>query len=123
MSDALPVEVILLRLPRLLNDIVRQLLDGEEDIHVLAEIAAVRELLPAARAARGRVVVLTAGEAPGRDLLELLPNLPHARALAVSDDGRRAVLCELEPRCSSLRETTPEGIVLAIRRDGRALSL
>jgi DNA-binding NarL/FixJ family response regulator len=123
MSEALPVDVILLRLPPLLSDIVRQLVDGEEDMQVLAEIAAARELLQAARAARGRVVVLTAGDAPSRDLLELLPDLPRARALAVSDDGRRAVLCELEPRCSALPETSPEEIVRAIRRDGWASSV
>jgi DNA-binding NarL/FixJ family response regulator len=100
----------------MLTDIVKDIIASHEDIDVISEIARQDELLHTAIRTRADVIVLGEAAASDRDdYRELLYRRPQLKILAITADGRRGFLHELQPRVMSLGEVSPASLIEAIR--------
>jgi DNA-binding NarL/FixJ family response regulator len=109
---------LLVGMPGMLMDIVKDIIADEADIELAGEAASRTRLAQAATRARADVVVLGKNESSGDDdYRDLLYRLPRLKVLAIAADGRRAFLHELQPRVVALGEVSPASLVDAIRND------
>jgi len=100
----------------MLVDIVKDIIAPHQDIDVVGELAGRDELLQAAMQTRANVIVLgNAAQADNDDYRELLYRLPHLKILAITADGRRGFLHELQPRVMPLGEVSSDSLIEAIR--------
>jgi DNA-binding NarL/FixJ family response regulator len=113
--------VVLLELPRLLQEIVERAVGGQPDMEIVADLPTARTLPAALAEARADVVISGAGH-DSAELSDLLEERSRLKVLAVSNDGRDAVLYELRPVRTPLGELSPRTIVEAIRSARRATS-
>lgn len=113
--------VVVLELPRLVQEIVEHAVGGQPDMEIVADLPTA-PTLPAALAEARADVVISGAEHGCAALSELLGELPRLKLLAVSDDARNAVLYELRPTRTPLGEVSPQTIVDAIRSARRAAS-
>ncbi len=105
----------MIELPRVMRDIIRDLLTGQPDIELVGETSADVDLSELVHATRADVVVMGLDRAEtgtGERLAELYPGL---RFLGVVGDGRDAVMYELRPHCHSLGEVSPNTLLTAMR--------
>lgn len=112
----LPIRVLLADMPRMMRDIIRDITSSHKDIDVIAELAHRDELTKTAIRTRADVVVV--GKAAGdghEDYRDLLRKRPRLKILAISADGRRGFLHELQPRVVPLGEVSPDSLIEAIR--------
>jgi chemotaxis response regulator CheB len=92
------IRILLLDLHGLLHDVIKDALDRAPELTVVAEPSNLAELPDVVRRTGAEVVVCALDEATaeqvGTRVLE-----PHTRVkvVAIQDDGRRAVLWELQP--------------------------
>jgi DNA-binding NarL/FixJ family response regulator len=108
--------VLLVGMPRMLMDIVKDIISDEEDIALVGEVAGCTRLVQAATQTRADVVVLgRTGPGGNDDYRDLLYRRPRLKVLAIAADGRRAFLHELQPRVVALGEISPASLVEAIR--------
>jgi DNA-binding NarL/FixJ family response regulator len=113
--------ILLVEMPRLLCDILRDLIDAESDMVVAGE-APTREGLPAlAQRTRSDIVVLGADQSqPPPEGVALLEALPHVRLIGVSADGRSLFLYERGRRQTPLGQMSPRELWSVIRATARA---
>jgi len=117
------VRVLVGSLPRVLCDVIKQLLDGQSDIALVAQTTGDGDLLAAAREARPDVIILGLTDPELPPIGEaLLWQAPAVRILAVIADDGRGFLYELRPQRAALGELSAEGLVEAIRAVGGALT-
>lgn len=112
------VGVALGGMPRLLQDIVSDILQLQPELSVtIIEDCGEERLIEAVRSNRIDVLITaapTAGSAePPIDLLYARSSL---RVLDLESDGRTGVLYSLEPSVQRLTEVSPSGLLAAIRR-------
>jgi hypothetical protein len=119
MAQVRPTGVLLAAMPRMLCDIITDVLRGQPDLVVLGELPDCSNLVAAAVAARAEIIVigLTDGDLPA-ECGELLDAQPHMRALGVEANGREAFLYESRTHRIPLGEESPQGFVQAMRRAG-----
>jgi hypothetical protein len=98
----------------MLSEIVRAVLDRQEDIRVVAQLDPPVRLRVAVDQAKADVVIASNEqvEAQGGELLRAHPCV---RALAVGDDGRQTVLWRMEPQKIKLGEMSPQTLLKAVR--------
>ena len=117
MVAAPPVRIVLVALSGLLRDVIRGILDEQQDMTVLADVPDCRSLRNVL--ARGRADLAVYGLDRG-ELLEVCPHLfdeyPGIKVLTVRDDGRRGSLWELRPCPTTLGEVSPRLLVETIRK-------
>ncbi|HEX8391843.1 MAG TPA: hypothetical protein VF665_05725 [Longimicrobium sp.] len=115
LRDLVSTRVLLVAVPPLLGDIVRDALAAEPGVTVVNGGSA-GELEDDVAAARADVLLAEdAGtELPDR-YLRLMYRQPRLRLLLVSPDGRNAALWRMEPRRRALREVSPRALVDAVR--------
>ena len=95
--------ILLADMPRLLREIVREIIANEPDLQVADELTGGRlELAPVLRSVAADVVVLGEDRRGSADLLlPLLRIRPALRFVIVTDDGRTGLVCtpsgELSP--------------------------
>jgi DNA-binding NarL/FixJ family response regulator len=108
-----PRQVLLVGMPRLLRDLVHEIVSLEGDLEIVGEVGP-DSALPAGLAPD---FVLVGIDDPGRleAQLAVLQDHPRARILAVSGDGRDAAVCELRPQRVELGEISPTMLLAAIR--------
>jgi hypothetical protein len=101
----------------MLSDIVKEILD-EPDIHVAAEFplpfegTQVRDIVGAGP----DVVILNTSEGGLPPAARaLLARQPHAKVLAMRNDGRQTSLYELRPHETDLGQISPETLLQAVR--------
>jgi DNA-binding NarL/FixJ family response regulator len=116
------MRILLADVPRMLREIVDEIVAGESDLEVVGEVPASQQLLAAAeQTAAGFVIVgLDDGELPEQCEIFLRTH-PHLKVLAVSGDGRQAFLCSPRQRIEPIGELSPSTLLAAIRagrRDG-----
>ncbi|MDQ6829298.1 MAG: hypothetical protein M3081_10575 [Gemmatimonadota bacterium] len=111
----LPIRVVLADMPRMLHDIVRTILSAEPDIEIETTTVPQREIASARAITGADVVILAEPEAPTDEYAAMLYAHPRLRLVAISDDGRRAVLYELRPHRSPLGDMSPNALVQAVR--------
>jgi DNA-binding NarL/FixJ family response regulator len=114
-SDLERTHVILVNMPQMLRDIVREIVSSEQDLIIVDEFD---DLEDASNTIWNdeRCVVITSLRPPEQVALEDLFGVRRRmRVLAVSEDGRETVLYELRPRARNLGEISPPTLVAAIR--------
>jgi DNA-binding NarL/FixJ family response regulator len=106
---------LLLGMPHMLRDLIREIVAQEDDLTVAGEIADESLLAAAARVDADFVIV--GDDEPGASgrYLDLLEQRPRTKILALSGDGRDAVLWELHPRLVQLGEVSPMTVLAAVR--------
>ena len=120
-ASAERIRVLLAEMPPLLCGIVRETLENEPDITVVAELARGAALHPALTRARPDVVVVGTIEPGGFAIPRgILASYPLMRVLMLADTGRSAVMYELVPHHTPLGEVSPRALLDAIRFGGRA---
>jgi hypothetical protein len=109
------VHVLLIALPEMLSEIVREILSHEPGIAIAAEVADVSaaEVRPADVA-----IVGSDGEELPDPWEELLFEHPRMKVLTVSSDGRTTFLFELRPHREALGEVSPATLIDAVRAAG-----
>jgi DNA-binding NarL/FixJ family response regulator len=106
--------VILVEMPRMLREIVREVVANEPDLEVVDE--ADRDAALAAIRASGACVVITQREEPACESIgRWLDTRPQVRVLALSSDGRDGAVYELRPEKRLLGEISPPTLLAAIR--------
>jgi chemotaxis response regulator CheB len=110
------IRIVIGRLPRMLRDIVRDILVDQIDMHVVTETVTDEELRRVvARETPDVVVVELAGDTLDPLGDDLLRRHMHASVLGLSADGRTAAMFELRLHRTALVEVSPEGLRSAIR--------
>jgi hypothetical protein len=111
--------IMLVGLPAMLGEIICDVVADERDMHVVAELADRRALVPSAVEADADFVIGPLFEDELNDAYtQLLRRRPFTRLLAVSGDGRESTLIELAPTSTPVGELSAETLVGVIRGDG-----
>jgi hypothetical protein len=84
-------------MPRLLHDILRQLLADVDEVELVDPPATNAGIVETAAQTHADLVIATEADAGPREATSLLARMPTTRALAVSHDGRSGVVYELRP--------------------------
>lgn len=108
--------ILLVEMPRILCDILADVLSAEPDMEVVGVLSSRGKLRATVAETRAEVVVvaLEDSELP-EDCGRLLRAHPSMRVLGVASGGRHGFLYELRPLKESLGELSPRGLVEAIR--------
>ena len=113
--------ILLVEMPRLLSDILKDLISAEPDIEVAGEALTRDGLLALAERTRCDIVVLGSDRSePPPEGLALLEALPHVRLIGVSSDGRSLFLYERGRRQTPLGQMSPRELLSVIRASVRA---
>ena len=104
-EEAVPVRVALLDLPRMLNEIVKEILDQAEDVTV---VEAGNEPDPDVY-----IVGAQQDELPPVGLAQL-ERQPRAKVLTIDRNGRDAHLYELRPHRTPLGELSTDTLLAAV---------
>jgi DNA-binding NarL/FixJ family response regulator len=107
--------VVLIGMPRMLREIVREVVWAEPDLAVVGEFNDQDAARQAIDAERATVVITALEEAPHIDFAHLLSEHPHLRVVSLSADGSESFLCELRPHEQMLGELSPQALVAVIR--------
>jgi chemotaxis response regulator CheB len=107
--------VLVVGMPGLLRDIVRETLAGHNDIDVVEDGDA-NDPMPAIGRVEPETVVWCAHRPPPERTLDaLLYAHPRLRILMVVGEGRRGLMHELVPQTSVLGEISPQLLLSAVR--------
>jgi len=107
-------------MPRMLCDILADVLSAESDMEVVGVLSSRSKLRATVAETRADVVVLALGDSRlPEDCGRLLHAHPRIRVLGVTSDGRRGFLFGLRPLKVSLGELSPQRLVNAIRTTDR----
>jgi DNA-binding NarL/FixJ family response regulator len=105
--------IVLIDMPPLLRDIVRDVLAGEPDIEVVAEHDVAVDVRDAVRQDGADLVIV--GSDAASSARDAVAGNRGVRALEVRSDGRESVLYELRPHRVPLGEISPETLLRTIR--------
>jgi DNA-binding NarL/FixJ family response regulator len=117
------IRIVLADLPQMLRSIIRDILLSEPDMEIVGELPGQAEL-PAMVERTGAtfVIVRQTGLVPPAIFQDLLAAQPPTRVLAIADEGRGAVLYELQPRRIPIGELSAARLVAAIRDKHRSMA-
>jgi hypothetical protein len=101
-----PIRVLILGLPVMLREVVRETIASEPDVVVVGELPPDAPLADSAASTSAAVVVLAAGHPETGTRPPLV---------AVADGGGESFLLELRPKRTGLGELSPQELVRAIR--------
>jgi DNA-binding NarL/FixJ family response regulator len=115
--DVATRRVLLLDMPRLLCDLVRDVLSEQPDLEVVAELHDDSQLDEAVtRTAPNFVIVGTDRAELSEACKELFELRPRLKVLALATEGGRSVVWELAPNYVQLGEMSPESLLAALRQ-------
>lgn len=113
------IQILLVDMPRMLQQIIEQALVAQPDMHVVATVDEADGLVAAARATRPEFVIfgLPVEEEQGfpAACIELLAEQPRTKVLGIEAVAGNAYLYELRPERTPIGAVAPEDIVSAIR--------
>jgi hypothetical protein len=115
-SDMVPhIRVILVGIPRLLADIVEELIARQPDIELVGSVVADRNLGRVIERARPDVILCRAsGTVLPAAYCEILEAEPYVRLLAIEASDRTGFVYDLRPVRTPL-DVWPQGLIDAIR--------
>jgi hypothetical protein len=118
-AETLPDQrVAIVDLPRVMREIIRDLLSDEQGLDLVVEAVADVDLSGLVDATRADVLVMSLRDAALPDAASrVLESHPRVRLLGVVADGRDAILYELRPHHRSLGDVSPTALVAALRGD------
>ncbi len=107
------------RVPRMLRDILQQLVAAEPDMEVVPE-AAEAGAAGASLAERGIdvLVITNRGGLLPRNCRRLLDRAPHLRIVVLTPDGRMATVYRLVLQSTLCEDVSPEQLLAAVRSSG-----
>ena len=116
MADRLPkIRVLVAGMPRMLTDIVRNIIMSHDDLEFAGEAVSVSGLAETAQALDADVLVI--GAAPDENnttCIHLLYARPRMRILAIDGEGREAQFFQLRPHMTHLGELSRDTLVAAL---------
>jgi DNA-binding NarL/FixJ family response regulator len=113
----LRIGILLGVMPRMLHDVVRDVLRGEEDLRIVAESVEVDVVAEHVERERPDVVVLAAQSgSPPAVCAELLSRFPRLTVVTLEDRGERASIYTQRPIRFRIDELSGPRLVTAIRR-------
>jgi DNA-binding NarL/FixJ family response regulator len=107
--------IVLVDMPPLLREIVRETLAREPDLDVVAEYEAGVDVRRAVDDADADFVIVGADATARASVASVVCGQRGTRAIEVRSDGRESVLYELRPHRVSLGEISPETLLRTIR--------
>jgi len=107
--------IVLVDMPPLLREIVRETLAREPDLDVVAEHEAYVDVARAVEEAEADFVIVSSDAAAHTSVAAVVGAERGVRALEVQSDGKESVLYELRPHRVSLGEISPETLLRTIR--------
>jgi DNA-binding NarL/FixJ family response regulator len=107
------IRIVLIDMPPLLRDIVRDAIDREPDLDVVAERAAAGLRETVEREEPDFVIVGT--DTASETVRAVVGERCSLRALELRSDGKESILYELRPHRVSLGELSPATLVQTIR--------
>jgi len=107
--------IVLVDLPPLLREIVRETASREPDLEVVSEHEAGIDLLAAVERDDPDFLIVGSQEATEQTVASLIAGGRRLRALEVRSDGRESVLYELRPHRVLLGEISPSTLLQTIR--------
>jgi hypothetical protein len=103
-------------MPRILMDMVKNIVVSQDDFTLAGEMISRDGLVRAAADGRADVVVLRAlATTEAGEYRDLLYSRPRMKIIVIAEDGRDAVLHELEPHLIPLADVAPASLIAAIR--------
>ena len=111
-SKVSPVRVLLVGLPRMLSDIVAEVVGSQDDI-TITEVSDPGATLDEANLARADVLICSRERR--EECRRLLWALPRLKVIALSGEGREAELHELRPHEQLLGNLAPDRLLAVIR--------
>ena len=110
------IRILVAGLPGLLYDIVRELIERQDDMTIVGRAPGRCDLAEAVREARADVAILGCDEAELATVARRLrAGRPRLRILAIAGDGRSAVVAEADGARAVLEDVSPAGLVAGIR--------
>jgi hypothetical protein len=109
------IRVVLAEMPRMLRDIVQNMLGGVPDVALTTAPVRVDGLDEMLAALEPDVVILDEASSRGDDFAALLFAHPRLRLVAISGDGRDAHLYELRPHRVALGALSPTALIDVVR--------
>jgi DNA-binding NarL/FixJ family response regulator len=113
------IGIVLVDMPKLLRDIVKEIIRTESDLRVLGEFPQSSGLFDPVRNTGAEVVVTAAALATPDRIATLLREHPRVRVVALTDDGERGELYESRPHRIRLTEVSAGLLVRTIRASRR----
>lgn len=107
-------DVILLGLPTLMRDIVRDMVSCEPRLRLVAEVSTASQAVEAAARAAAHVAFIAGPDCDDDDIVAILCAYPRARTLTIADHGRALLFNELAPKRTALGEATRERLLQAL---------
>ena len=111
---------MLVELRGILHDVIRGILEVQQDMAVVGDLERAEELGPTI-AETGAAFVIWGVEDDVSDFYpDVLHQWPQVRVLAVQGEGRQSFLWEMRPMRAPLGELSPGRLIAALRTDGGA---
>jgi len=107
--------IVLVDMPPLLREIVRETLAREPDLDVVAEYPAGVDVRRAVDESDAEFVIIGADATARASVASVVGAQRGTRAIEVQSDGEESVLYELRPHRVSLGEISPETLLMTIR--------
>ena len=110
------IRVLLVRMPKMLLDILSRIVASELDMVVAGWVENDEDLLAATRRTRANVIVVgQAAEDERQNYAPLLLSRQKLRVVAITGDGKTGSLYELRPQRVPLGEMSADALCNAIR--------
>ena len=118
------IKVLLASRPKMLSDVVRNMVERQPDMEVVSEVLDPIELLFAARATSVDVVIVTPLDSDGETKLcrHLLAEHPHLIIVALSAQGEAAFLYGSRSPKKRVDEPSEQSILGAVRAAMKPIS-
>jgi hypothetical protein len=112
--------ILLSEMPRMMQDVVENLLEGTPELHVVAQDVPVGALVTYVERERPELVMLwsDADESPSI-CAELLSRFPQLAVVALEEGGQHATIYTKRPRRVRREEISRHQLLAAIRRAAR----
>jgi hypothetical protein len=107
--------VILVDMPQMLREIMRELVSHERDLEIVGEFGDQDAALQVIDGRGAAVLITSLNQSAHLGIANLLSKAPHLRVLAVSGDGRESFLYELRPDERPVGELSRQTFLAAVR--------
>ena|SRR5690348_14677126 len=117
MADRLKVRVLVAGMPRMLTDIVRNIISSQADLEFAGEAEGTKDLVRIAKEKHADVLVVGAAtieDATGYS--DILYRRPRMSIVAIDADARGAQVFDLRPHVSHLGDISPATLIAALHR-------
>jgi hypothetical protein len=110
-----PVHVVLVDMPQMLHDIIREQIAAAPGLRVAADLRDAASLDETVLSGPADVVIAGADVLDTAYVDRLLTTRPGLTVLTIDREGRETVLCELRPHRERLGELSPERLLAVVR--------